>query len=108
MPSPFPGMDPCLEGPDMFPSLYGNLIFSIQELLQPELPEPSPHECSSNTLTPSGDTLAGSCRNRPFHPTTRSRIDNALRGTSHGHCTGCGPLPPAGKASPFLFAERRF
>lgn len=40
MPSPFPGMDPYLEDADVFPSLHGNLIFSIQELLQPQLPEP--------------------------------------------------------------------
>ena len=40
MPSPFPGMDPYLEDADMFPSLHGNLVFAIQELLQPRLPEP--------------------------------------------------------------------
>jgi hypothetical protein len=40
MPSPFPGMDPYLEDADMFPSLHGNLVFAIQELLQPQLPEP--------------------------------------------------------------------
>lgn len=40
MPSPFPGMDPYLEDPDMFPSLHGNLVFAIQECLQPQLPEP--------------------------------------------------------------------
>jgi hypothetical protein len=33
-------MDPYLEDADMFPSFHGNLIFSIQELLQPQLPEP--------------------------------------------------------------------
>ena len=40
MPSPFPGMDPYLEDPDIFPSLHGNLVFAIQESLQPRLPEP--------------------------------------------------------------------
>ena len=40
MPSPFPGMDPYLEGEDLFPSLHGSLITYLQELLQPRLPEP--------------------------------------------------------------------
>jgi hypothetical protein len=33
-------MDPYLEARHMFPSLHGNLIFAIQEFLQPRLPEP--------------------------------------------------------------------
>jgi hypothetical protein len=40
MPSPFPGMDPFLEGPDYFPDLHDSLINYLQELVQPRLPQP--------------------------------------------------------------------
>ena len=40
MPSPFPGMDPFLEGPDVFPDLHNDLIFGVKEALQSRLPEP--------------------------------------------------------------------
>jgi hypothetical protein len=33
-------MDPYLEHEDLFPSLHGNLVTYLQELLQPQLPEP--------------------------------------------------------------------
>jgi Protein of unknown function (DUF4058) len=38
MPSPFPGMDPYLEGPDWFPDLHDALIFAIKAALQKRLP----------------------------------------------------------------------
>ena len=40
MPSPFPGMDPWLEGPRMFPDLHGTLITYIGDALCAVLPEP--------------------------------------------------------------------
>jgi hypothetical protein len=40
MPSPFPGMDPFLEHPGIFPDLHQGLAFCIQALLQPKLPDP--------------------------------------------------------------------
>ena len=40
MPSPFPGMDPFLEHPGIFPDLHQSLAVYIQEMLQPKLPEP--------------------------------------------------------------------
>ncbi len=40
MPSPFPGMDPFLEHPEVFPCLHHALIFCLQEALQPRLPDP--------------------------------------------------------------------
>src|SRR5258708_5935893 len=39
MPSPFPGMDPFLENPELFPSLHHGMITFLQEALQPRLPE---------------------------------------------------------------------
>jgi len=39
MPSPFPGMDPYLERPDVFPDLHGSLIILLKEHLQGLLPE---------------------------------------------------------------------
>ena len=40
MPSPFPGMDPYLEHPDLFPGLHDRLITYLGESLQPLLPDP--------------------------------------------------------------------
>src|SRR5438093_11526676 len=40
MPSPFPGMDPLLEHPGVFPDLHDSLIFCIRESMQARLPEP--------------------------------------------------------------------
>jgi hypothetical protein len=40
MPSPFPGMDPYLEHPSVFPNLHDKLIVHLEETLQPLLPEP--------------------------------------------------------------------
>ncbi len=40
MPSPFPGMDPFLEHPALFPGLHNRLIVRLSEVLQTALPEP--------------------------------------------------------------------
>ena len=40
MPSPFPGMDPYLEHPAVFPGLHNRLIVVLSELLQAALPAP--------------------------------------------------------------------
>lgn len=40
MPSPFPGMDPFLEHPALFPGLHDRLIAYLGEALQAQLPEP--------------------------------------------------------------------
>lgn len=40
MPSPFPGMDPYLEDPDIFPDFHNSFVFCVREALQPQLPEP--------------------------------------------------------------------
>ncbi|MFN8513292.1 MAG: DUF4058 family protein [Chloroflexia bacterium] len=37
MESPFPGMDPYLEAPGLWPDVYNSLIFAIREQLQPRL-----------------------------------------------------------------------
>jgi Protein of unknown function (DUF4058) len=39
MPSPFPGMDPYLESPRLFPDLHDSLIIFIKQELQDRLPE---------------------------------------------------------------------
>ena len=39
MPSPFPGMDPYLEDPNIFPNLHDKLIMYMEEFIQPQLPE---------------------------------------------------------------------
>src|SRR5690349_21134057 len=40
MPSPFPGMDPFLEHPEIFPNLHDSMVMLLQEALQGRLPEP--------------------------------------------------------------------
>jgi len=35
MPSPFPGMDPYLEAPDLWPDVHARLIAQIAEQLTP-------------------------------------------------------------------------
>jgi len=40
MPSPFPGMDPYLENPAIFPDLHDRLITNLSETLQSGLPDP--------------------------------------------------------------------
>ncbi len=40
MPSPFPGMDPYLEHPEVFPGLHDSMVTFLQEALQKSLPEP--------------------------------------------------------------------
>ncbi|MGB3192662.1 MAG: DUF4058 family protein [Limnoraphis sp.] len=37
MPSPFPGMDPCLEHPDFWPEVHNRLIVAIADVLTPEV-----------------------------------------------------------------------
>jgi hypothetical protein len=39
MPSPFPGMDPYLEHPNIFPNLHDRLIVYLEDAIQPLLPE---------------------------------------------------------------------
>ena len=38
MPSPFPGMDPWLEGPAVFPDLHDSFIFCLREALNAAMP----------------------------------------------------------------------
>ena len=40
MPSPFPGMDPFLEHPEVFPDLHDSLGATLRESLNARLPEP--------------------------------------------------------------------
>src|SRR5437868_15520108 len=40
MPSPFPGMDPYLESPEIFPDFHDSIITYLRELLQASLPAP--------------------------------------------------------------------
>jgi hypothetical protein len=40
MPSPFPGMDPWLEDPALFPDLHDSLVVYLREVIQARLPKP--------------------------------------------------------------------
>jgi hypothetical protein len=37
MPSPFPGMNPYLEDPELWPGVHGRLIVAIADFLSPQL-----------------------------------------------------------------------
>ena len=47
MPSPFPGMDPYLEDPDIFPDIHDSFIAYLREMLNARLP--APYYASSNS-----------------------------------------------------------
>ncbi|MBM4074441.1 MAG: DUF4058 family protein [Planctomycetes bacterium] len=40
MPSPFPGMDPFLEHPSIFPDLHDRMVSKVSEMLNSQLPAP--------------------------------------------------------------------
>jgi Protein of unknown function (DUF4058) len=40
MPSPFPGMDPWLEDPTIFPDLHNSFIAHLRNTINQKLPEP--------------------------------------------------------------------
>jgi len=40
MPSPFPGMDPFLERPTIFPDFHDRFVSYVSEILQPDMPPP--------------------------------------------------------------------
>ena len=40
MPSPFPGIDPYLESPEIFPDFHDSFITYLRETLQASLPAP--------------------------------------------------------------------
>jgi len=40
MPSPFPGMDPWLEDPAIFPDLHDSLVIYLRDAINAQLPEP--------------------------------------------------------------------
>ena len=40
MPSPFPGMDPFLEDPDIFPDFHDRFVMYLAEFAKPALPKP--------------------------------------------------------------------
>jgi hypothetical protein len=72
MPSPFPGMDPFLEDPELFPDLHDCLVNTLRERLQAALPPPYYArlgrrvwiESSFRTIGPDVSTL----RPRPVAP----------------------------------------
>ena len=82
MPSPFPGMDPYLERPGIFPDLHDSLIVFLRDSINEQLPEPYFAAISS----------------RVWIEDTRRRIEpdvNVLRpqtnGPGAGRCVGGGP-----------------
>ncbi|MCU0981963.1 MAG: DUF4058 family protein [Pirellulaceae bacterium] len=59
MPSPFPGMDPFLEHPGIFPGLHDRLIAYLSESLQARLPEPYYAEIGERLWVETSDRSIG-------------------------------------------------
>ncbi len=59
MPSPFPGMDPFLEHPAIFPGLHERLIAYLSESLQGRLPEPYYAEIGERLWVETSDRSIG-------------------------------------------------
>jgi hypothetical protein len=78
MPSPFPGMDPYLENPVLFPDLHDRMITYLSEALQGQLPEPYYAGIGSQTWVEVAERYI-------------DRDVNVLRGNGPG---------PAGQAAP--------
>lgn len=73
MPSPFPGMDPWLEGPDIFPDLHDRMVVGLSEALNVVLPKAYYSTIASRNVIDDPRT--------PFEPDV-----NVLR--SNGHPIG--------------------
>ncbi|MEO0350912.1 MAG: DUF4058 family protein [Cyanobacteria bacterium P01_A01_bin.15] len=84
MPSPFPGMDPYLENPEIWPEVHSRLIVAIADVLAPNL-HPNYYaaiEKRTYLNTPEDSILIGipdvSVANRPSTPKTESRTTTTL------------------------------
>lgn len=82
MPSPFPGMDPYLESPAIFPDLHDRLITNLSEALQAGLPAPY--------FAAIGDRVWVEVSEREIGPDVK-----VLRGHEDQRIEG----PPAGRAA---------
>lgn len=80
MPSPFPGMDPYLESPRLFPGFHSRVVFNLSVSLQERLPEPYYAEISERVWVEAS------------HRYVEPDVD-VLRKGSNG--TGPGPSPTA-------------
>ncbi|MEX2175763.1 MAG: DUF4058 family protein [Pirellulaceae bacterium] len=78
MPSPFPGMDPYLEHPNVFPNLHDKLIVYMEEFIQPQLPEPYYAKGSQRVWLEfvEGSRVPDVSVLRTSHPTGRPPIDD--------------------------------
>ena len=88
MPSPFPGMDPYLENPEIFPDLHDSLITYLRENLQASLPPPYYAaigrrvwiEASRRSIEPDVHVLrAGAARQAPSPTSGPRRLPVAAR-----------------------------
>ena len=84
MPSPFPGMDPYLENPEIWPEVHSRLIVAIADVLAPNL-HPNYYaaiEKRTYLNTPEDSILIGipdvAAANRPSTPKAESRTTTTL------------------------------
>lgn len=86
MPSPFPGMDPFLEGADVFPDLHDSLIIFLKQFLQGRLPRP--YYATSNART---WLEVSQCVIRPDVNIVRNRDGNPRQPESGGGVAVASP-----------------
>ena len=85
MPSPFPGMDPYLEQPDVFPDLHNAFIIYLQRALQPVLPDP--YYAATGRRVWGGSDGQGSIGPdlNVLRPPAPRRPDGGQGGVAHSH-----------------------
>ncbi|HUG93672.1 MAG TPA: DUF4058 family protein [Planctomycetaceae bacterium] len=91
MPSPFPGMDPYLEHPELWGDFHDSLITYIRESLQPALPEPY--------FAQTGKRLWVETTRRPIEPDVQVR---RAEGSAYEPTFGTGGAATALAAEPVV------
>lgn len=84
MKSPFPGMDPYLEQPSVFPDFHDRFVAYLSEALQPRLPEPYYAALGRRAWVEISERFVGPDVNVIAHgsPRHRSRPDNSSMETT--------------------------
>ncbi len=89
MPSPFPGMDPYLENPSVFPDFHDRFIAYLSEAIQPGLPEPyyaalgrrAWVEISGRFVGPDVNVIASGSRRAPSRSDISSTVTSTMEVT---------------------------
>lgn len=76
MPTPFPGMDPYLEAPALWPSVHSRLIVAIADALAPKIQPKYYVSIEERAVLPAGENLRFSMR--PDVAATRTTLHEVV------------------------------